>query len=66
MVKQHIKDQVSLYDKLLKELESFQKPYQSWICIHEEDTGSDAVYIHTPNPIDDYFTHFPEGLKSNC
>ena len=64
--KEHIKAQVMLYDKLLKELESIQLPYQSWICIHEEDTGSDAVYIHTPNPNFDYFPHLPPGLNWSC
>lgn len=64
--REHIKAQLILYEKLLKELESFQVPYQSWICIHEEDTGSDAVYIHTPNPNDDYFPHLPSGLNWSC
>lgn len=64
--REHIKAHLLLYDKLLKELESYQKPYQSWICIHQEDTGSDAVYIHTPNPNDDYFPHFVDDIDWNC
>lgn len=36
------------------------------VCIHDEDTGSDAVYIHTPNPnSDDFPAHF-DFLKWDC
>ncbi len=55
--REHIKAHIALYDRLLKQLEEFKKPYQSWICIHENDPMSDAVYIHTSNPNNDYFPH---------
>ncbi|MGN7940461.1 hypothetical protein [Virgibacillus sp. 6R] len=64
--REHIKAHVALYNHLLKQLEAFEKPYQSWICIHEEDPGSDAVYIHTPNPNDDYFPHRVTEINWNC
>lgn len=64
--REHIKAHIILYNKLLKELETFEKPYQSWICIHEEDTGSDAVYIHTPHPNDNYFPHKVNKINWNC
>lgn len=33
-----------------------KRPFQSWIALHEEDAGQDAVYLHTPNP---HGTPFP-------
>ncbi|WCN36686.1 hypothetical protein [Aneurinibacillus uraniidurans] len=64
--REHIKAHLALYSHLLNRLEKFKKPYQSWVCIHEEDTGADAVYIHTPNPNDDYFPHRVQHIKWNC
>jgi hypothetical protein len=64
--REHIKAQITLYKNILKQLKTFEKPFQSWICIHEEDTGSDAVYIHTRNPNDDYFPHSVYELNWNC
>jgi hypothetical protein len=64
--REHIKAHVALYNRLLKQLEGFGKPCQTWICIHEQDPISDAVYVHTPNPNDDYFPHMIEDLEWNC
>lgn len=49
--KEHIKAYIALYHRLLKQLEGFEKPYQTWICIHEHDPGLDAVYVHTSKSI---------------
>ncbi|MBD3858864.1 hypothetical protein IEE86_03885 [Bacillus sp. 28A-2] len=64
--REHIKAHIALYNRVLKQLEGFEKPYQTWICIHEQDPASDAVYVHTPNPNDDYFPHKVEELERNC
>ncbi|MCZ2738136.1 hypothetical protein [Bacillus safensis] len=64
--REHIKAHIALYHRLLKQLEGFEKPYQTLICIHENDPGLDAVYVHTPNPYDSYFPHKVEGLERNC
>lgn len=48
--REHIKAHIVLYSKFLEQLKSLNKPYQTWVCIHEEDSGADAVYVHTPNP----------------
>ncbi|WP_163101614.1 hypothetical protein [Peribacillus alkalitolerans] len=64
--REHIKAHIDLYKNLLKKLESFEKPYQSWILIDDEDAGSDAVYIHTPNPNNDDFPLKVEKLNWNC
>lgn len=64
--REHIKAHIALYHRRLKQLESFEKPYQTWICIHEHAPGLDAVYVHTPNPYDSYFPHKVEELEQNC
>lgn len=52
---EHIKAHIALYESLLKRLETFEKHFQSWIEIDEQDAGLDAVYIHSPNPNEDNF-----------
>lgn len=63
--REHIKAHVALYNRTLKLLEGFEKPYQTWICIYEQDPALDAVYIHTPNPNDHNFPHKIEELEWN-
>lgn len=53
--REHIKAHIALYESLLKRLGNFEKPFQSWIEIDDQDAGSDAVYIHSPNPNEDNF-----------
>ncbi|WP_028776712.1 hypothetical protein [Shimazuella kribbensis] len=64
--KEYIKAHIALYDDLVYRLEKLKKPYQSWICIHLEDAGADAVYIHTPNPNNNYFPHCVNNINWNC
>lgn len=53
--KQHVNAHLALYKDLVKEMDTFEKPYQSWIEFDEKDASLDAVYIHTPNPNEDNF-----------
>lgn len=53
--REHIKAHIALYESLLKRLETFEKPFQSWVGIDDQDAGSDVVYIHIPNPNEDNF-----------
>lgn len=62
----HIKAHILLYTRILKQLEQLNKPYQTWVCIHDEDTGADAVYIHTPNPNAADFPANFDFLKLDC
>lgn len=64
--KEHIKVHIELYKKLLKQLEAFNRPYQTWICLHVEDSGSDAVYVHTKNPNSDDFPFLALNVDWNC
>lgn len=48
--REHVRAHLRLYHNVLDSLRHYPKPYQTWICLCEEDTGQDAVYVHTPNP----------------
>ena len=37
-------------------------PWQSWLVIDSNDSGQDAVYLHTPNPNRDNFSYRFEGV----
>ena len=62
----HIQAHIALYKNILKKLEPFEKPYQSWIHIDDKDAGVDAIFIHTPNPNEDNFPLEVDNLKWNC
>ncbi|MGE6376464.1 hypothetical protein [Peribacillus muralis] len=64
--REHIKAHIVLYNNLLDKLQTFDKPYQSWIELVDEDAGLDAVYVHTPNPNDDNFPLKIEDISWNC
>jgi hypothetical protein len=64
--RKHIQAHMALYKNLLKRLETFEKPYQSWVHIDEEDASVDAVFIHTPNPNEDNFPLKVGNLNWNC
>lgn len=53
--KQHANAHLALYKDLVKEMDTFEKPYQSWIVFNQNEASLDAVYIHTPNPNEDNF-----------
>lgn len=59
--REHIKGHLALLDRVLEQLESFQKPYQAWITLNDTYPEYDAVYIHSPNPYDP-FPYQPEHL----
>lgn len=62
----HISALVQLHNNLLKQLESFPKPYQIWMTIHENDSGQVAVFIHTPNENRDNFPFKFDHINWNC
>lgn len=64
--REHIKAHLTLYENVLNQLKDFSGPYQSWICIHDEDSGADAVYIHTANPSHDDFPFHPNNVDWDC
>ena len=57
--KEYIDRLVSLYNDLKNRLTNYPKQFQLWIWILESDSSQDAVYVHTPNPND----NFPITLK---
>ena len=64
--REHIKAHIALYENLLEKLTKLDKPYQSWIQLVEEDAGTDAVYIHTPNPNEENFPIKIDFLNWDC
>ncbi|MFD0048501.1 hypothetical protein ACFVHQ_04020 [Actinomycetes bacterium NPDC127524] len=64
--REHINAHIALYQNLLEKLNTLAKPYQSWIQLVEEDPGSDAVYIHTPNPYQNNFPIKIDILNWDC
>lgn len=64
--KQHISALFELHHNFLSQLQTFSKPYQIWITIHEKDSGQDAVFIHTPNKNRDNFPFNFDQIAWNC
>jgi len=44
-----------LYDQYKSELKKYPQEYRLWVTIDDNDSGQDAVYIHTKNPNADNF-----------
>ena len=57
---------MALYSSLLENLQAFEKPYQAWIELVDEEAGLDAVYLHTPNPNEDNFPLKIENISWDC
>ena len=64
--REHIKAHLAVYENLLDKLDTYDKPYQSWIKLDDEDAGMDAVYIHTSNPNENNFPFKIENLNWDC
>lgn len=64
--REHIKAHIALYSSLLENLQAFEKPYQSWVALVDEEAGLDAVYLHTPNPNEDNFPLKIENISWDC
>jgi hypothetical protein len=47
---QHLDALFLIAEKIKTKLDDFEKPFQYWIEIYENDSWDDAVYIHTENP----------------
>ena len=64
--REHIIAHLALYDNVLNQLKQFKQPYQTWVCISENDPCLDAVFIHSLNPNEDNFPLKIYNLKRNC
>jgi hypothetical protein len=60
---EYIQEGFRIYDALKDRLINYPYSFQLWIGIDEEDSGNDAVYIHTPNPNNNYFPHLIENKQ---
>lgn len=58
----YLKALIILLQRLQQRLLSFPKPCQTWLYILEEDSGQDAVYLHSPNANRDNFPFEFDGV----
>jgi len=58
--KQHLSALFEVAKKIESKLESYQKEYQFWIEISENDSYEDSIYIHTKNSNE---SKFPAEIK---
>ena len=58
----YLNELVRVFDELKSELKQYPQKYQLWILINEQDSGEDAVYIHSPNPNEENFPLVVENV----
>lgn len=54
------------FENVKSELKKYPNEYQTWILIDENNSGEDAVYIHTKNPNSENFplkVHAEKSIK---
>lgn len=56
--RKHLRPLMFAFARAQRELAVQPKPYQVFVRIYPTDPGSDALYVHTPNP----HTAFPEAF----
>lgn len=57
--RKHIRPLMFAFARVKSELANQLTPYQVFVCIYPLDPGSDAIYVHTPNPQ----TEFPRTFE---
>jgi hypothetical protein len=60
--RKHIRPLMRAFSRVQCELAHQDKPHQVYVCIYPTDPGSDALYVHTPNPHSAFPAQF-EDLK---
>ncbi len=58
----YLKELVRVFNELKSKLKQYPKDYQLWMLIDEQDSGEDAVYIHSPNPNEENFPLVVENV----
>ena len=58
----YLKELVRVFNELKSKLKQYPKDYQLWMLIDEQDSGEDAVYIHSPNPNEENFPLMVENV----
>ncbi|MFZ6800536.1 hypothetical protein [Undibacterium sp. Di24W] len=52
--RKHIRPLMRAFSKVRNELTKQEEPFQIFVSINPSDPGSDALYVHTPNPHTDF------------
>ena len=68
--KKFLDEQLKAFDYLKTKLVDYPHKFQLWIGVDEEDSSQDGVYLHSPNPNNEYFPHIVDNdetidFKSN-
>ncbi|MGZ5818432.1 MAG: hypothetical protein ACXWJD_06760, partial [Burkholderiaceae bacterium] len=58
--RKHIRPLMRAFARVCSELEKQDKPHQVFVGIYPSDPGSDALYVHTPNPHTEFPAQFEE------
>jgi hypothetical protein len=53
--KEFLEKLLTEFGNVKSELKKYPNEYQTWILIDENDSGQDAIYIHTKNPNSENF-----------
>jgi hypothetical protein len=59
--KKYLDEQIKAFYYLKTKLVNYPHSFQLWIGIDEDDSSQDGVYIHSPNPNNDYFPHLVDN-----
>jgi len=55
---------IAFYKKAAGKMYGYPHPFQMWIIVDTNDSGEDAVYIHSPNPNEDNYPIKLEPVKN--
>ncbi|MEC5398831.1 hypothetical protein [Uliginosibacterium sp. H1] len=56
--RKHLRPLMHAFARVQSQLHQQSKPHQVFVSIYPNDPGSDALYVHTPNPHSDYPAEF--------
>lgn len=60
--RRHLKLLMHAYGRARRELAGAATPVQLFAVVHERESGSDGLYVHTPNPYSAFPMVFDDGL----
>lgn len=64
--RRHLKPLITAFSRAQHELRTGSVPYQIFLSIHPKDAGSDALYVHTPNPQSEFPMSFDHCRFLDC
>ena len=59
--RRHITVLLKALNRARRELQATKQPHQLFAIVHPQDSSSDAIYVHTPNP----YSEFPSAISGS-